>query len=368
MAELRLTSDVASLRAVDQRLRLVAKAMRKAGDERTLAQLRTDLAVDLLLGRLTVGAATDDFADPGTGTDPLGSVGVHEVGAFARPVINVTVPIQTLMGISDEPGVLAGGEILPGGLVRALSAANTDAPWYRMLTDPARQCVQLSTTSYKPTAPIVRELVADFGTCYMTGCAVPAAECDLDHRVPAPEGATSTGNLGPGCRGHHTAKHAPGFGLLAHDDGSLVFTTAGGFSHPVHKADQPVGDSWGSPALWERPVTYAELRDALAYLAHERARLSDTAARLREAEAQAWADYRASYPEATDDEIAGWVHDDDPQIPAPPPVTTQGVTLAQALAADHPQVDRTGLDSETCYELDEYDDLARLTGTQERIQ
>lgn len=366
MAELRLTSDVASLRAVDQRLRLIAKAMRKAGDERTLAQLRTDLAVDLLLGRLTVGASTGEFADaaegrtPG-GMDPLSTIDVHALGAFARPVINVTVPIQTLMGLSDEPGIMAGGEVLPGGLVRSLSA-NKESTWYRMLTDPARQCVELSTTSYKPTGPIVRQLVADFGTCLVTGCVVPAEECDIDHRVRAPEGATSTENLGPACRGHHTSKHAPGFGLLADPDGSLVFKTAGGFRHPVFKVDQPVGDSWGGEEMWEQPVTYAELRDALCFLAHERARAGDTAARLRAEDEQAWADYRASYPEATDEEIAGWVHDDDAQAPTPPPVLEKGLTLEQALAADQPPpVDRTGLDVETCYDLDEYDQLKRLT-------
>lgn len=92
MAELRLTSDVASLRAVDQRLRLIAKAMRTAGDQRTQAQLRTDLAVDLLLGRLTIGASTEEFrtadtddAASGVGAgvgraDPLSSVDVHALG------------------------------------------------------------------------------------------------------------------------------------------------------------------------------------------------------------------------------------------------------------------------------------------------
>lgn len=136
----------------------------------------------------------------------------------------MTVPIQTLMGLSDEPGVMAGGEVLPAGLTRAL-AASSESTWYRMLTDPARGCVELSTTSYQPTGPIIRQVVADFGTCYATGCTVPATDCDLDHRVRAPEGSTSTENLGPACRGHHTAKHAPGFGLLAGPDGSWSTTT-----------------------------------------------------------------------------------------------------------------------------------------------
>lgn len=155
MAALYLTSDVMSLRAVEHRLTLIAKAMRKAGEPRTLAQLRADLSVELLLGKLTVGAKDGELERPETSPtgEPLDTVELHEIGAWARPVVNVTVPIQTLMGVSDEPGVLSGGESLPAGLVRAI-AEQPDSTWYRMLTDPARECVELSTTSYKPTGPI----------------------------------------------------------------------------------------------------------------------------------------------------------------------------------------------------------------------
>lgn len=110
MAALYLTSDVMSLRAVEHRLTLIAKAMRKAGEPRTLAQLRADLSVELLLGKLTVGAKDGELERPETSPtgEPLDTVELHEIGAWARPVVNVTVPIQTLMGVSDEPGVLSG--------------------------------------------------------------------------------------------------------------------------------------------------------------------------------------------------------------------------------------------------------------------
>ncbi len=50
---------------------------------------------------------------------------------------------------------------MPAGLARAI-AADPDATWYRMLTDPAGRMVELSTTSYRPTAPIWRYVVADW--------------------------------------------------------------------------------------------------------------------------------------------------------------------------------------------------------------
>ncbi|MFI5426205.1 hypothetical protein [Aeromicrobium sp. UC242_57] len=40
---------------------------------------------------------------------------------------------------------------------------------------------------------------------------VPAEICDIDHRVPHPEGPTKADNLGPLCRRHHGHK---GHGLL----------------------------------------------------------------------------------------------------------------------------------------------------------
>ncbi len=354
MGSLYLTSDVASLRAVAHRLTLIAKAMRKAGEPRTLAQLRCDLAVELLLGKLTVGARTTELERPETSPsgDPLDTVEHHEIGAWARPVINVTVPIQTLMELTDEPGVLSGGESLPAGLVRAL-AAQPGSTWYRMLTDPARQCVELSTTSYKPTGPIIRQTVADWQTCFATTCVRPATECELDHRVPAPEGATSTENLGPGCKGHHKCKHAPGFGLLKDLAGRLWFTTAAGFRHPVSPAEQPVGEDWGDPAIWDEQVSVAELRDALSWLAQQRTSMESTGRWLEEVD-QLWADYRASYPDADDEEIHGWIHDDDPSAPEPPPILRRGATLQQVLDAEKPApVDRTGMDDETLAELDE---------------
>jgi hypothetical protein len=240
--------------------------------------------------------------------------------------------MQTLMGLSDAPGVLSGGEAVPATLVRML-AEDPDSTWYRMLTDPARECIELSTHSYKATGPIWRQVVADANACFGPVCTRPATESEADHRVPFPRGRTSTENLGPGCGSHHKGKHAPGFGLARGSDGRLVFTTRAGFAHPVERFEQPVEDHWGSERMWEFEFTPAEVRDALLYLAHERRQAREARARHREVEQQE-ADFRASYPDATEDEIHGWVHDDDPQAPAPPPILRKGERLGAVLVRE----------------------------------
>lgn len=95
------------------RLHLSAKALRNAGDPRTIDQLMSDLALDLIIGR---------------------AQGVPVPG-YARPIINVTVPLETLAGLSDDPGQLCGGAVIPADLARAI-ATREGATWFRLLTDP----------------------------------------------------------------------------------------------------------------------------------------------------------------------------------------------------------------------------------------
>jgi hypothetical protein len=185
MASLSVSTSVDEARVARQRLWLAAKARREAGDQRTISQLMSDLALDLIIGRA-----------PGL-----------PVPGFARPIINVTVSWETLAGLSDDPAQLSGGTVIPADLARAI-ATKDGATWYRLLTDPVGEPVALSTTSYAPTGPIWRHVVATRPTCVHPACDRPAVECELDHRTPFPAGATSTENLDPLCRRHHRLKHA----------------------------------------------------------------------------------------------------------------------------------------------------------------
>ncbi len=327
MGYLTLNHDVVSLQAIDYRLTLLAKGLRRQGDARTLKQLRADLTVDLLLGRLTVGASTGELEHPETSPtgDPADTIQEWPTQLWARPVINVTAPFQTVAGLADDPGVLSGGETIPASLVRRL-AQDPDSTWYRMLTDPARGCVELSTHAYRPSREIWRQVVADHNSCVAPTCTRPATGCEIDHRVPWPTGSTSTENTAPVCHPHHQAKHAPGFGLARTPEGRLELHTRAGFSHPVDRTTQPTAEGWGPVGLLEIQPTAAEMYDALTYLAHQR-HVMENAAALRYEEEQLHADYRASYPQIDDETIHAWIHDDDPAAPSPPPIMAHGTTL-----------------------------------------
>lgn len=241
--------------SADYRLTLIAKKLLEAeGETRTLEQMRADVMVDLVLGRLQVGASTGELEDDETydGRDPAECVRRYPTGNYARPVINVTVSLETLAGFSDEPGVLSGGHAIPPELAR-LIAQEPGSTWYRMLTDEARKCVELSTKSYQPTPPVWRQVVAGHDTCIFPGCGRPAVLTELDHNVPAPEGATSTDNLEPLCRRHHKIKHAKGWKVIRHDDGSYTWITRYGSTFRVLPPERPVaawteGDEAASPA------------------------------------------------------------------------------------------------------------------------
>jgi hypothetical protein len=319
MAALTIDTDLVSVKMAEHHLDLLARDARTAGDERTLDQLRSDLAVDLLTGR----------HQPSTG-----GKGVTGTGRWARPIINVTVPIQTLMGLSDEPGLL-GEQALPATLVRRL-AEDPDATWYRLLTDPSRGGIELSTTAYTPTGPLWREVVALQPTCYAPTCTRPATECDLDHRRRYPEGPTSTGNLGPGCRSDHLAKHAPGAALRKRPDGRLAYTTRAGITHLISPAEQPVCDDPATNELWERlladPPDTAELLDALELVRHHRRRVDDLETEARE-RARERRHLKVSYPTATDEDLDHWVYGDADEHDCPP------VTQYAPIAWDSPPAD-----------------------------
>ncbi len=247
MAQLDINATVDKVRVADHRLTHAARQRRREGDERTIAQLKSDLAIGLLTG-----------CGEGVPTP-----------SYARPIINLTVPAQTVMGLSDDPGVLAGGTVIPAGLARAI-ADHPDATWYRMLTDPAGQVVELSTTSYQPTAPIWRRVVAEWGSCFEPACDTPATEAEHDHRIPWPQGATEPGNMWPGCKRGHTTKHAPGFSVEQTADGAFVLRTAAGFAHTITPPAKPVEDSW--PELPEVQFSATEFIEVLREIRSRRDR------------------------------------------------------------------------------------------------
>ncbi|MGN6129607.1 MAG: hypothetical protein ACTHOK_04630 [Nocardioidaceae bacterium] len=204
----------------------------------------TNMATDLAAAnhRLTLIAKKllehDETID---GTDPVTGFAHHKVGAYARPVIVVTVPVSTLLGAGDEPGLLSGDNPLPADLVRRI-AADPDSTWYRLLTDDADHATHLSTTAYEPTPAIWRTVVTEDRTCVWPTCSRPSAQCQTDHRIPHPHGPTCPCNLWPLCPRHHKAKHSDRFTLRREVDGTITVTSSRGTTASRPRTRQPVDE------------------------------------------------------------------------------------------------------------------------------
>ena len=165
--------------------------------------------------------------------------------AASRPVVHVTVPATTLLGLDDAPGVLRGHGSVPSATVRRIAQ---DATWRRILTDPCTGvAVATEEQRYRPS-PLLAELVAHrHATCAAPGCEQPAWRGDADHLRPWPQGPTSAANLHPLCRYHHLVKHsARGMRAAASASGSggTTWTTRTGHTY---ERDPDVVDQSASP-------------------------------------------------------------------------------------------------------------------------
>jgi hypothetical protein len=275
MGELWMSHSVDRIAGIGHRLGLLARAL-PADDPRSMEQRMADLAADILEGRVVADTPTSLLED---GAEPR-----LRAGAVRRRVqLNITVPIQTLFGLSEAPGETLTGEVVPAGLARTL-AADPDSVWYRMLTDAGR-FVELSTDSYTPTAAQARTVVARDRTCVGVGCTKPADACDLDHsRAHRGGGATREGNLGPACRGDHALKdNAGGCTLRQGRPGVFSWTYPSGHTYttratPYPQADWPALVAASESAQSPIPASAADITEGLALLQAKRQR--DAAAEI----------------------------------------------------------------------------------------
>ncbi|QEW00858.1 DUF222 domain-containing protein [Microbacterium caowuchunii] len=218
-----------------------------ASDERTTDQIRADLLADMLL---TTTPGTDPHLD-GDGAGGLGAI---------RAVVQVTVPVLTLLGAGDEPADLAGMSPVDGATARKL--AGNSAGLDRILTHPITGAV-LATDRYQPIADLKRFLRGRDHRCRFPGCRMPAIRSDVDHtRDYAHGGPTDAGNLAHLCRGHHTLKHATPWRVRQLAAGILEWTSPAGHTYTDHPpgpalpgatAASLVGTGTGRPSVTFTP-------------------------------------------------------------------------------------------------------------------
>jgi hypothetical protein len=206
----------------------IARRIHTAGDPsgRTLEQLRTDVGLDLLCG---VDPQQAGQAEP-----------VRRKGT-----INVTVGLDTLVGLNDEHAVLAGYGPVSAAIARRTAVQFADACQWRFQLFDERDHTLVTEGPLDRAA--VKELVAGLRRwaagdpdrhpvdatagvdgrghreptqaqrafvrardrhCQYPGCRVPARRCDVDHRVAWADGGMSVvSNLHCLCRAHHRFKH-----------------------------------------------------------------------------------------------------------------------------------------------------------------
>ncbi|WP_326854884.1 HNH endonuclease signature motif containing protein [Actinocrinis sp.] len=189
-----LPADVAQM-AMRTLTTLAQGAKRKnnntPADTRTLDQRRADL-----LPALLHHAASGANPSPAT-LSALPAAPAH---------INVVVSIETLLGLSHEPGHLTGYGPLCPEQTRRIASAHT-AQWRFLLTSTDGTLVDASPRTYTPRAAIKRLTQLKHTTCVFPHCHMPADRCDLDHNQPFNQGGPTTPeNLTPLCRRHHNHK------------------------------------------------------------------------------------------------------------------------------------------------------------------
>lgn len=179
-----------------------------AAETRTLDELRADIFADLAL---TAGPTA--HGEDGS----LGSV---------RGEVQITIPVLTAAGKSDEPALLAGYGPIDREMACELAAG---APgWDRVMYHP-HTGLPLAVDRYRPSAELRRFLRARDERCRFPGCTRPPARCDIDHTVDrALGGCTADHNLANFCRRHHTVKHATLWRVRQIGGGVLEWTSPTG--------------------------------------------------------------------------------------------------------------------------------------------
>ncbi|MFC0437835.1 uncharacterized protein DUF222 [Kutzneria buriramensis] len=190
MAHLTAILPAVEARMVHDLLCADAKDLPK--DERTTDQKRADAFLDRFLGQ-----------------------------AKERDVrVHVTMSMETLMGLTEDPALLEGYGPITADTARELAM---DGIWRAILLDEHDQAEAIGKHTYRPGQRL-KELVGvrSGSVCSAPGCTRSVQEGD--HVTPWPKGHTTLPNLKGLCTRHHHLKHDT-HKVTVDDDGTLHWTT-----------------------------------------------------------------------------------------------------------------------------------------------
>lgn len=208
MAELLAVLPAVLAHGIYDRLTSMARSVAQADpdDERTRDHVRADALCDLALG---------------------GGAVAHGDGLSAiRGVVQVSVPVLTLAGLSDRGAELLGSSPVDAETARRLAGAASG--WTRVMTDPVTGTA-VAVDRYRPSESLRRTIQVRDEHCRFPGCRQPGIRCDADHSHAAAEGGeTCIENLALLCRRHHVLKHAAGWMINHLASGILKWTSPSG--------------------------------------------------------------------------------------------------------------------------------------------
>lgn len=228
---------------------------RAAGVWRSADQIRADLVLampgELLAQREREGAPTRPAKDS---------------------VINVHVPVTTLLERGNEPGELGGYGPISVEHVRLIRpdarfrrvfvgsrtgqpmaldnelqpvAADTENAVDRLMAMLAPAVVtHVAEPQHDPSRELRRFVDVRDVRCRGVGCSLPANRCHKDHLEPYPAGPTAAGNLGPYSASCHRAKHT-GWTVVIGPDGSTTWIS-------------PLGRRYTRPPAYDPPLLPTE--------------------------------------------------------------------------------------------------------------
>ncbi len=194
--------------AIWNRITATARGLQGPGEDRTLTQLRADTLATALLTHRTTRETTRTPVTSNDTNFPAGrEPGLADVPT-PRAEVLVTVPVFSLLGLTDEPAMLDGYGPVPASMARDL-VANGSGSFYRVLVDPRDGApLEIGRTSYRLTKAMRQWLRLRDGTCPFPGCSNQSLDNEADHLLAwANGGTTGISNLGNPCRAHHRLRH-----------------------------------------------------------------------------------------------------------------------------------------------------------------
>ncbi|RAY11207.1 HNH endonuclease [Actinomadura craniellae] len=180
---------VASAAAAYERVDAMARAAKRAGDDRSMDQIRADVLLGLLNGSWD------------------GPAPVHR-----RGVVELTVDLPTLLGLAENPAELDGWGPVIGDIARQVvrrEAGAGDTIWRYSVTEPVTGRLLYHGRTLRPSLPEPSgadrrdprrfltpsdraHVIARDRTCRGPGCRVPARRAEIDHIIPHAQGGPST--------------------------------------------------------------------------------------------------------------------------------------------------------------------------------